>query len=173
MLYWSNDIKIYNTFSSQCTEKPPFRFFWDTRYRSGGSRWGRNRRATPLNFNRLWFLLSGFVWECFKIGSDIMREHLKPYSLQAPIRALNPYSKGLRILRSRCGWAHIIFCAPSKWKSWIRPCSKTTHHDRIRFRSILETLWYRGDGSSCYTGKLLQLRSLKNWKTIGVVSYVV
>ena len=22
----------YNTFSSQGTEKPPFRFFWDTRY---------------------------------------------------------------------------------------------------------------------------------------------
>ena len=29
----SNDIKIYNTFSSQCTENPPFRFFWDTRYK--------------------------------------------------------------------------------------------------------------------------------------------
>ena len=28
----SNNIKIYNTFSSQCTENPPFRFFWDTRY---------------------------------------------------------------------------------------------------------------------------------------------
>ena len=28
----SNDVKIYNTFSLQCTEKPPFRFFWDTRY---------------------------------------------------------------------------------------------------------------------------------------------
>ena len=28
----SNDVKIYNTFSSQCTENPPFRFFWDTRY---------------------------------------------------------------------------------------------------------------------------------------------
>ena len=28
----SNDVNIYNTFSSQCTENPPFRFFWDTRY---------------------------------------------------------------------------------------------------------------------------------------------
>ena len=28
----SNDVKKYNTFSSQCTENPPFRFFWDTRY---------------------------------------------------------------------------------------------------------------------------------------------
>ena len=32
----SNDVKIYNTFSSQCTENPPFRFFWDTRYSLGG-----------------------------------------------------------------------------------------------------------------------------------------
>ena len=29
---WSNDINKYNTFSSQCTENPPFLFFWDTRY---------------------------------------------------------------------------------------------------------------------------------------------
>ena len=29
---WSNDVNRYNTFSSQCTENPPFRFFWDTRY---------------------------------------------------------------------------------------------------------------------------------------------
>ena len=28
----SNDVKIYNTFSSQCTENPLFLFFWDTRY---------------------------------------------------------------------------------------------------------------------------------------------
>ena len=27
-----NDVKINNTFSSQCTENPPFCFFWDTRY---------------------------------------------------------------------------------------------------------------------------------------------
>ena len=32
----SNDVKINNTFSSQCTEFPPFRFFWDTRYREMG-----------------------------------------------------------------------------------------------------------------------------------------
>ena len=30
---WSNDVNKYNTVSSQCTENPPFRFFWDTRYR--------------------------------------------------------------------------------------------------------------------------------------------
>ena len=30
---WSNDVNKYNTFTSQCTENPPFRFFWDTRYR--------------------------------------------------------------------------------------------------------------------------------------------
>ena len=29
---WSNDVNRYNTFSSQCTENPPFHFFWDTRY---------------------------------------------------------------------------------------------------------------------------------------------
>ena len=29
---WSNDVNRYNTFSSQGTENPPFRFFWDTRY---------------------------------------------------------------------------------------------------------------------------------------------
>ena len=28
----SNDVKIYNTLSSQCTENPPFCFFWDTWY---------------------------------------------------------------------------------------------------------------------------------------------
>ena len=28
----SNDIKIFITFSSQCTENPPFSFFWYTRY---------------------------------------------------------------------------------------------------------------------------------------------
>ena len=28
-------------------------------------------------------------------------------------------------------------------------------------------------GSSCYTGKLLQLRFLKNWNTAGVLGYVV
>ena len=31
----SNDVKIYHTFSSQGTENPPFRFFWDTRYTQG------------------------------------------------------------------------------------------------------------------------------------------
>ena len=30
---WYNDINRYNTFSSQGTENPPFRFFWDTRYK--------------------------------------------------------------------------------------------------------------------------------------------
>ena len=29
---WSNDVNRYNTFSSQGTENPPLRFFWDTRY---------------------------------------------------------------------------------------------------------------------------------------------
>ena len=29
---WFNDVNRYNTFSSQGTENPPFRFFWDTRY---------------------------------------------------------------------------------------------------------------------------------------------
>ena len=29
----SNDVIICNTFSSQCTKNPPFRFFWDTRYK--------------------------------------------------------------------------------------------------------------------------------------------
>ena len=29
---WSNDVNRYNTLSSQCTENPPFRFFWDTLY---------------------------------------------------------------------------------------------------------------------------------------------
>ena len=29
---WSNDVNKYNTFSSQGTGNPPFRFFWDTRY---------------------------------------------------------------------------------------------------------------------------------------------
>ena len=29
---WSNDVNKYNPFSSQGTENPPFRFFWDTRY---------------------------------------------------------------------------------------------------------------------------------------------
>ena len=28
----SNNVNKYNTFSSQGTENPPFRFFWDTRY---------------------------------------------------------------------------------------------------------------------------------------------
>ena len=28
----SNGMKVYIIFSSQCTENPPFRFFWDTRY---------------------------------------------------------------------------------------------------------------------------------------------
>ena len=27
-----NDVKILTTFCSQCTENPPFRFLWDTRY---------------------------------------------------------------------------------------------------------------------------------------------
>ena len=31
----SNDVKKYDIFSSQGTENPPFRFFWDTRYSSG------------------------------------------------------------------------------------------------------------------------------------------
>ena len=34
---WSNDVNKYNTFSSQGTENPPFRFFWDTRYKSVSS----------------------------------------------------------------------------------------------------------------------------------------
>ena len=29
----SNNVNKYNTYSSQGTENPPFRFFWDTRYR--------------------------------------------------------------------------------------------------------------------------------------------
>ena len=28
----SKDVKIFNTFYSQCTKNPPFRFLWDTRY---------------------------------------------------------------------------------------------------------------------------------------------
>ena len=35
---------------------------------SGGSRGGRNRRAPPLNFDRLCFSLFSFVSECFKIS---------------------------------------------------------------------------------------------------------
>ena len=30
----SNDIKKYKNFSSQGTENPPFRFFWDTWYKN-------------------------------------------------------------------------------------------------------------------------------------------
>ena len=30
----SNDVQKYDIFSSQGTENPPFRFFWDTRYRT-------------------------------------------------------------------------------------------------------------------------------------------
>ena len=30
---WPNDVNNYNTFSSQGTENPPFRFFWDTQYK--------------------------------------------------------------------------------------------------------------------------------------------
>ena len=33
MLYF-NDVKKYDTFSSQSTENQPFHFFWDTRYSS-------------------------------------------------------------------------------------------------------------------------------------------
>ena len=29
---WSKEVNKYNTFSSEGTENPPFRFFWDTRY---------------------------------------------------------------------------------------------------------------------------------------------
>ena len=29
---WSNGVNKYNTFSSQATENPPFRFLWDTWY---------------------------------------------------------------------------------------------------------------------------------------------
>ena len=39
----SNDVKIYNTFSSQCTENPPFRFFWDTRYIYKVNKWNEGR----------------------------------------------------------------------------------------------------------------------------------
>ena len=31
---WFEDVKRYGTFRSQATENPPFRFVWDTRYRS-------------------------------------------------------------------------------------------------------------------------------------------
>ena len=34
---------------------------------SGGSRGGLNRRAPPLNFDRLWVFFFSFVSECFKI----------------------------------------------------------------------------------------------------------
>ena len=39
---WFNDVNKYNTFSSQCTENPPFRFFWDTRYRTQSEHYPSN-----------------------------------------------------------------------------------------------------------------------------------
>ena len=51
-----------------------------------------------------------------------MREHLNPRAARVLKRALD---KGLHASRSECALrAHniILFCAPSVWESWIRPC---------------------------------------------------
>ena len=61
---WSNDVNKYNTFRSQGTETPPFRFFWDTRYTlyipNPCSRFDRGNvfPLTHILFTRAWALLS-------------------------------------------------------------------------------------------------------------------
>ena len=54
----SNDVKIYNTFSSQCTENPPSRFFWDTRYIRNNK--GKDTRWHMKSFIAKWVLNINF-----------------------------------------------------------------------------------------------------------------
>ena len=53
-MFWTNDINKYNTFSSQGTENPPFRFFWDTRYTRMGWKVHRLTRKELCHRNETW-----------------------------------------------------------------------------------------------------------------------
>ena len=73
---WSNDVNKYNTFSSQGTGNPPFRFFWDTRYSAGPLPLKRGRRGCEnhllsisndglpfTNINKHWIFTVVFFFE--------------------------------------------------------------------------------------------------------------
>ena len=62
-------------FSSQCTENPPFRFFWDTRY----SYFSESIRDTYINDQIYWkFEIADYIFNTSKSSKSITRlpEHL-------------------------------------------------------------------------------------------------
>ena len=65
---------------------------------------GRNRRTSPVNFDRLWF--HPILYDnTSKYGSDSMRAHLKPWSFQGSFKKAGPGTgrrKGLSASRSGC-----------------------------------------------------------------------
>ena len=76
---------------------------------SGGSRGGRNRRAPPLNFDRLFFCIP----LCIKMLQRLTWEHQNPPRVSRALkRALDPGQKVLRASRSLCVCAHTSFAPP-------------------------------------------------------------
>ena len=81
----------YNTVSSQCTENPPFRFFWDTRYsppfcpsEAGCQMLGKCRQKTTIAFRIRPIacplgLISPICQEC-RHGRGAMSRSLSPRS---------------------------------------------------------------------------------------------
>ena len=59
------DVKILTTFCSQCTENPPFRFLWDTRYRYPLVLWEWMSRAWYTWYRFTWYdliIMLIYVW---------------------------------------------------------------------------------------------------------------
>ena len=94
---------------------------------SGGSRGGGGGAAgaRPPKIGSTMFFFIPFCIRMLKNKAQIARESIKtPIIASRALRpALGPGGKGVWDLCTWCAWPHIIFCAPSKWKSWIRPCS--------------------------------------------------
>ena len=69
----------------------------------------------PLKFERMCFcFVFHFVSEFKNNKAQIAQESI---TIPESFRALGPSRKGLRVSRSWCSYAHIIFCAPSRNKN--------------------------------------------------------
>ena len=97
------------------------------------SRWriqaGRNKRATPLNFDQqFFFLVYRFVTECFDIRLTWEGKNERA-------------SKNPRAVLVLVHCACIIVCALILWKSWIRLFVAWWHPGRQWSRAVILIVW--------------------------------
>ena len=92
---------------------------WRIPGRGGGG--GQQARAPPLNFDRLCFWNPFFFFRLLQNKAGRTREAIKiPRASRGPLNGPRGPRPGLRASRSSVALA--VRCAPSMWKSWIRPC---------------------------------------------------